>query len=889
MASTYSALKIELIGTGDQTGTWGNTTNVNLGDSALGEAITGSADVAFSSADVTITLVDTNATQSARNLRLNLTGTSGGARNLILGSGCQIEKLYLVNNGLADAVTVKNTTGTGIAVAAGKTMFVYNNGTNVVDAITHLTSLTTGVLSASGATTFTAGTASTSTTTGTAVITGGLGVSGRVNAANFDGIVGANTAAAGSFTTINASTSITNAGLTSGRVTFAGASGLLSDSANLTFDGTNLLLNAANPNVQGTSSTGSATLINNSGGAFVRVYGGSHATKANFTELVNGSTTSTIDSGGNLGLGVTPAPFATVKAIQLNTASTLMAFTNEFDIGQNVYYNAGNKYITTGAATLYAQSAGAHGFYTSASGTAGNAITFYETLSLGTSVITISADEGNIAAASSIRFRTDGSEKMRLDLDGNLGIGTSSPSGRLHLATSGTSNYMQFTGSATASSYIQMTNTGGIFTTGINDSAGSTFGGPAYSGNIYMSGAYPMVFWTSGAERMRIDSSGNLLVGTTTNASGTPKVAVNGSIQTLWGQIRVATVFDNSFRQGLYFDSTARNMTIFSTTSDSGGNILFSTRNAVGSSDADYGTERMRIDSSGNVGIGTNSPKSDDGGNKLEISNSANTVVTITATNDTTPILNFRSNAVDRLSILSSSSYGANFLVRSNQDMRFGTNSTERMRIDSNGNVGINTSSANTKLGINGASSTISGYTPQSFYVTQSSGDMVAGIRNSHPSNPYGMQIAYTGASPNSTENEFLQCVDSGPTVRIQLRSNGGIGNYSANNVNLSDERTKKDIKIAPNYLSKICAIPVRTFLYKDQTNNELNLGVIAQEVEKVAPELIDNSGFGETPEDGIPLKTIYQTDLQYALMKCIQEQQALIESLTTRLTALEN
>jgi hypothetical protein len=210
MASTYSALKIELIATGEQSGTWGATTNVNLGDAALGEAITGSADVAFSSADVTITLTDTNTTQTARNLRLNLTGTSGGARNLILGSGCQIEKLYLVNNGLADAVTVKNTTGTGIAVAAGKSMFVYNNGTNVVDAITYLTSLTTGALSASGATTFTAGTASTSTTTGTAVITGGLGVSGRINAANFDGIVGANTAAAGSFTTGSFSTAISN-------------------------------------------------------------------------------------------------------------------------------------------------------------------------------------------------------------------------------------------------------------------------------------------------------------------------------------------------------------------------------------------------------------------------------------------------------------------------------------------------------------------------------------------------------------------------------------------------------------------------------------------------------------------------------------------------------
>jgi hypothetical protein len=177
MASTYSDLKIELIGTGEQTGTWGDTTNTNF-SVALGEAITGSADVAFSSADVTVTLTDTNAAQTARNLRLNLTGTSGGARNLILGSGCQIDKLYLVNNGLADAVTVKNTSGTGIAVPAGKSMFVYNNGTNVVDAITHLSSLTlgtalpvasggsgaatlTGVLKGNGTSAFTAATAGT--------------------------------------------------------------------------------------------------------------------------------------------------------------------------------------------------------------------------------------------------------------------------------------------------------------------------------------------------------------------------------------------------------------------------------------------------------------------------------------------------------------------------------------------------------------------------------------------------------------------------------------------------------------------------------------------------------------------------------------------------------
>jgi hypothetical protein len=126
------------MGTGENSGTWGTITNTNLG-TAIEEAITGSADVTFSSNTVTLTLTDTNSSQTARNLRLNLTGTSGGAQNLIVPA---IEKVYLVNNGCADAITVKNATGAGIAVPAGKTMWVFNTGSNVVDAVTHLTSLT---------------------------------------------------------------------------------------------------------------------------------------------------------------------------------------------------------------------------------------------------------------------------------------------------------------------------------------------------------------------------------------------------------------------------------------------------------------------------------------------------------------------------------------------------------------------------------------------------------------------------------------------------------------------------------------------------------------------------------------------------------------------------
>ena len=139
MASTYSQLKIELMGTGDQSGTWGVTTNTNLG-TAIEEAITGSADVSFSSADVTLTLTNTNTTQPARNLRLNLTGTVGAPQNLIVPN---IEKQYIINNGLTFAITVKNSTGTGVAVPAGKSMIVFNTGSNVVEVVTALGTGTT--------------------------------------------------------------------------------------------------------------------------------------------------------------------------------------------------------------------------------------------------------------------------------------------------------------------------------------------------------------------------------------------------------------------------------------------------------------------------------------------------------------------------------------------------------------------------------------------------------------------------------------------------------------------------------------------------------------------------------------------------------------------------
>ena len=196
MASTYSDLKFELIGTGEQSGTWGTTTNTNLG-TAIEEAITGSADVTFASAQVTLTLTDTNASQTARNLRLNLTGTSGGAQDLVVPA---IEKFYIVNNGCADTITVKVSGQTGVGVPAGKAMLLFNNGTDVVNAVNHFDSVTltnalavaqggTGATTADGALTNLGG-----TTTGKAVFTAADAAAGRT--ALGGGAVGGNVFAA---------------------------------------------------------------------------------------------------------------------------------------------------------------------------------------------------------------------------------------------------------------------------------------------------------------------------------------------------------------------------------------------------------------------------------------------------------------------------------------------------------------------------------------------------------------------------------------------------------------------------------------------------------------------------------------------------------------------
>jgi len=160
MASTYSTnLKIELIGVGDQSGTWGTSTNTNLG-TALEQAIVGYGNPNFTTdADLTISLTDSSATQIARNFSLNVTsGVSLTAtRNLIVPT---IQKPYLVLNATtgSQSIVVKTSAGTGITIPNGSRVWVYADGTNVVSALSHLPTLTlaTALPVASGGTGITA-------------------------------------------------------------------------------------------------------------------------------------------------------------------------------------------------------------------------------------------------------------------------------------------------------------------------------------------------------------------------------------------------------------------------------------------------------------------------------------------------------------------------------------------------------------------------------------------------------------------------------------------------------------------------------------------------------------------------------------------------------------
>lgn len=141
MSSTYSTnLAIELIGAGEQAGTWGTTTNTNLG-TLVEQAISGYQTQAITDGADTVITIPNGATGVARNMILELTGALTGARNLIVPAN---KKLYFIYNNTTggQAVTVKVSGQTGVSVPNGSKVTLMSNGTDIVVATNYMVNAT---------------------------------------------------------------------------------------------------------------------------------------------------------------------------------------------------------------------------------------------------------------------------------------------------------------------------------------------------------------------------------------------------------------------------------------------------------------------------------------------------------------------------------------------------------------------------------------------------------------------------------------------------------------------------------------------------------------------------------------------------------------------------
>jgi len=199
MPSTYSPdLRIELIATGEQAGTWGTTTNTNLG-TLIEDAIAGYVSVSITSADQALTASNGTADQ-ARNMIVNLTTTTSANFNVYVPPA---NKFYVIRNSSAYQATIfcstviGNTTaaGTGVAVPAGAIFEVFSDGTNVVQATGSVISGGTGRTTHTAYAVLCGGT----TTTGAQQSIASVGTAGQVLTSNGAGALPTFQAAGGGF------------------------------------------------------------------------------------------------------------------------------------------------------------------------------------------------------------------------------------------------------------------------------------------------------------------------------------------------------------------------------------------------------------------------------------------------------------------------------------------------------------------------------------------------------------------------------------------------------------------------------------------------------------------------------------------------------------------
>jgi hypothetical protein len=305
---------------------------------------------------------------------------------------------------------------------------------------------------------------------------------------------------------------------------------------------------------------------------------------------------------------------------------------------------------------------------------------------------------------------------------------------------------------------------------------------------------------------------------------------------------------------------------VITTTGDVNTGIFFPAADTIAFSEG--GAEAMRIDSSGNVGIGTASPTDTSGYSRaIDLNGSLGAAYYARTSGSSTNYTLF-------------GNYGADGYInnRAAGNILFYNNAAEAMRIDSSGKLLVGTTSS---LGTAGSGQ----------FVQAGAGGAGTAISADATSATFAYSVAWFAANRSaSSAFNFINCTsDQYGTPQFRVQGNGVILAQNTTVQSISDVRTKENIRDSEEGLQVILGLQPRRFDFKQGFGNGRKnaLGFVAQEIETVFPDAVSEVHLDPDSKD-IAYKTVGPGELIPVLVKAIQEQQALITTLTDRITALE-